>query len=306
MDGACGGCTRVRPALASGHDPARPSRTALGVARRRAAHQLLDRPLILEDPLALRIIGDDERRLLESRAGRRYPPNPDDHPAARLLRAFVVARSRCAEEVLAASGVRQYVILGAGLDTFAYRNPLPAVRVFEVDHPATQAWKLDLLGAASIATPAGPPGVTFVPIDFDQQHIATELERAGFDPDQPAVFAWLGVTMYLAEAAVWNVLDYILVRPAGSSVVFDYARELSSLNPLELAALGRLTDRVARAGEPWTAFFNQDTLNRGLRDRGAQLVVDLDGAAINARWFAGRSDGLHVGGGIGRLIVAAT
>jgi methyltransferase (TIGR00027 family) len=179
------------------------------------------------------------------------------------------------------------------------------VRVFEVDHPATQAWKRQSLAAARIAIPGGPDGVTFVPVDFDQQRLATELGRAGFDPDQPAVFAWLGVTMYLAETAVWNVLDYIFGRPAGSSVVFDYARELSSLNPLERAALSRLTDRVARAGEPWTAFFNPDALDRGLRDRGAQQVLDLDGPAINKRWFAGRSDGLHVGGSIGRLIVAA-
>ncbi|HLY13417.1 MAG TPA: class I SAM-dependent methyltransferase [Candidatus Limnocylindrales bacterium] len=285
--------------------PARPSRTALGVARRRAAHQLLDRPLVLNDPLALRIIGDEERRLLESSVGRRFPPAPDDHPAARLLRAFVVARSRCAEEVLSASGVDQYVVLGAGLDTFAYRNPLAGVRVFEVDYPATQAWKLDALAAASIAIPGGSGGVTFVPVDFDRQDLATELARAGFDPDRPAVFAWLGVTMYLAEASVWNVLRYVLGRPAGSSIVFDYAREPSSLNPLERVALARMTARVARAGEPWTAYFEPGALDRGVRALGAWLVMDLDGAAINARWFAGRSDGLHVGG-IGRLMVAST
>ncbi|HEY4992214.1 MAG TPA: class I SAM-dependent methyltransferase [Nakamurella sp.] len=153
--------------------------------------------------------------------------------------------------------------------------------------------------------PSGPTGVTFVPVDFDRQRLETELERAGFDANRPAVFAWLGVTMYLAEASVWNVLRYLLGRPAGSSVVFDYAREPAALNPLERVAMARMTERVARAGEPWTAFLEPGALDRGIRELGGRLVLDLDGAAINARWFAGRADGLLVGG-IGRLMIAAT
>src|SRR5580704_7666128 len=173
--------------------PARPSRTALGVARRRAAHQLLDRPLVFDDPLALRIIGSAERAALERRAGQPFPPNPDEHPAARLLRAFVVARSRCAEDLLAAgadSGIRQYVVLGAGLDTFAYRNPHARVHVFEVDYPATQAWKRECLAEAQIAVPDGPAGATFVAVDFEEQRLDEELEAAGFRHDEPAIFAW--------------------------------------------------------------------------------------------------------------------
>ena len=288
--------------------PATPSRTALGVARRRAAHQLLDRPLVLDDPLALRIIGGSEREALETRAGRRFPPNPDQHPASRLLRAFVVARSRCAEDVLVAaaeSGARQYVVLGAGLDTFAYRNPHPQVHVFEVDYPATQAWKRECLADAQIAVPGGPAGVTFVAIDFDKQRLDEELAGAGFNPDEPAVFAWLGVTMYLAEEAVWSVLRYVMERPPGSAVVFDYALPAASLDPLQRTARAALTSRVARAGEPWTAFFEPEALESGLRRLGARSVVDLDGAAINARYFAGRSDGLHVASS-GHLMVAST
>jgi methyltransferase (TIGR00027 family) len=288
--------------------PARPSRTALGVARRRAAHQLLDRPLVLNDPLALRIIGSAERDQLEARVGRRFPPNPDEQPAARLLRAFVVARSRCAEEILGAAaeaGVTQYVVLGAGLDTFGYRNPWPGVRVFEVDHPATQAWKQECVARAGIVIPSGPAGVTFVAVDFDRQRLDVELERAGFTPDRPAVFAWLGVTMYLAESSVWDVLGYVLARPPGSAVIFDYALAPALLNPLERLALGRLSGRVARAGEPWTAFFDPEALAHGMRKLGAQDLLDLDRDAINRRWFAGRSDGLHVGS-IGRLMVART
>src|SRR5580692_4689864 len=120
------------------------SRTALRVAIRRAAHQLLDQPRVLDDPLALRIIGGEAAAELRN--------NPKEHPAfARAFRAFMVARSRFAEDELArafAHGVRQYVVLGAGLDTFAYRNPYPGLRVFEVDHLATQAWKREQLEAA--------------------------------------------------------------------------------------------------------------------------------------------------------------
>ena len=288
--------------------PARPSRTALGVARRRAAHQLLDDPLILDDPLALRIIGPEERRRLEARVDRAFPPSPDQHPASRALRAFVVARSRCAEEVLAAAveaGVRQYLVLGAGLDTFAYRNPFPGVGVFEVDHPSTQAWKREVLAAAGIAVPTGPAGVTFVPVDFEGHDLQDELEAVGFRSDEPVVVAWLGVTMYLAEASVWSVLGYLLGRPAGSVVVFDYAVSSSMFSPAERLALAWLSDRVTRAGEPWTAFFEPGPLAQGLRELGARRLLDLDGPAINERWFDGRQDGLHVGS-LGRLIVAAT
>ena len=288
--------------------PARPSRTALGVARRRAAHQLLDDPLVLDDPLALRIIGSDERRRLEARVERTFPPSPDQHPASRALRAFVVARSRCAEDVLAAAagtGTRQYLVLGAGLDTFAYRNPFPDVRVFEVDHPATQAWKLACLAEAGIAAPSGPAGVTYVPVDFEVQDVEAELAVAGFRADEPVVVAWLGVTMYVAEPAVWAVLRYVLGRPTGSAVVFDYALPPSTFNPAERLALAWMADRVARAGEPWTTFFEPGPLAAGLRELGARQLLDLDGRAIDECWFAGRRDGLRVGS-LGHIVVAAT
>ena len=288
--------------------PARPSRTALSVARRRAAHQLLDRPLVLEDPLALRIIGAGERAALEERIRRRFPPSPEQSPVGRALRAFLVARSRYAEETLAAAALRettQYVVLGAGLDTFAYRNPLPQVRVFEVDHPATQAWKLECLAQAAIDIPGGPAGVAFVPVDFDHQALGEELVQAGFDPSRPAVFAWLGVTMYLAESSVWQVLRYALARPPGSAIVFDYAVSPARLNPVERIIVSRFADRVARAGEPWTAFFDPVALAGGLGELGAARILDLDGPAINARYFSGRQDRLRVGS-VARIMLAAT
>ena len=157
------------------------SKTAHRVAIRRAAHQLLDNPKVLDDPLALRIIGSEAADELRS--------NPKEHHAfSRAFRAFMAARSRYAEDELAravAHGVRQYVVLGAGLDTFAYRNPHPGLRVFEVDHPSTQTWKREQLQAADIPI---PPSLTFVPIDFEKQTLADGLENSGLDANSPHSF----------------------------------------------------------------------------------------------------------------------
>src|SRR5664279_3830518 len=164
-----------------------PSRTALRVALRRAAHQIHDSPLVFEDPVAIPILGatyaDELRRT----------PVRDDRPFSIALRAFIVARSRYAEDNLRhalAKGIRQYVLLGAGLDTFAYRNPYPELRVFEVDHPATQEWKRDLLQASGIPV---PENLTYVPVNFEHESLDGELKAAGFDFRAPAYFAWLGV-----------------------------------------------------------------------------------------------------------------
>src|SRR5271165_66610 len=155
-----------------------PSRTALRVALRRAAHQVLDQPKLLDDPLALAIVG---------RAGEEIRAEPDRYQSkiGKGVRAFMVARSRYTEDRLAArvaNGAKQYVILGAGLDTSAYRGIAASgqVRVFEVDHPATQAWKMERLKAASISIPAT---VTFVPVDFEKSVLEVELANAGFRAD---------------------------------------------------------------------------------------------------------------------------
>src|SRR5271168_3230628 len=157
-------------------EPSRPSRTALRVALRRAAHQLYDAPpLVLDDPIAVPILGDIYAAELH-----RTPTRPD-RPFSVALRAFLVARSRYSEDNLAravAQGVRQYVLLGAGLDTFAHRNPYPQLRVFEVDHPATQQWKRELLAAGSLPAPRN---LTYVPVDFENQTLAEQLRASGFD-----------------------------------------------------------------------------------------------------------------------------
>jgi methyltransferase (TIGR00027 family) len=165
---------------------ATPSRTALRVALRRAAHQLYDSPVIFPDPVAVPILGQTYAEEL------RRTPRRTDRPFSIALRAFLVARSRYAEDNLSravTAGVRQYVLLGAGLDTFAYRNPYPGLRVFEVDHPATQQWKRDLLQRSGIRI---PERLTYVPVDFESQSLSAQLQTSGFNIHGPAFFAWLG------------------------------------------------------------------------------------------------------------------
>jgi methyltransferase (TIGR00027 family) len=273
------------------------SKTAHRVAIRRAAHQLLDQPRVLDDPLALRIIGSESAEELRS--------NPkEDHSFSRAFRAFMAARSRYAEDELAcavAQGVAQYVILGAGLDTFAYRNPHAGVRVFEVDHPATQAWKRERLLAAKIAI---PESLTFVPIDFEQQTLGAGLQLCGFNASQPAFFSWLGVTPYLTREACMTTLSWIATMPPVSGVVFDFAVDRALLNAGQRMALEALSKRVAAAGEPLQLFFDPAKLRDELKSLGFRRTEFLQGAQINARYFQDRADGLCVRGGLGHLMGA--
>ena len=273
------------------------SKTAHRVAIRRAAHQLLDNPKVLDDPLALRIIGSEAADDLRS--------NPKEHHAfSRAFRAFMAARSRYAEDELAravAHGVRQYVVLGAGLDTFAYRNPHPGLRVFEVDHPSTQTWKREQLYAADIPI---PPSMTFVPIDFERQTLTAGLEHSGLDASSPAFFSWLGVTPYLTHDACMTTLSFIASMPAGSGVVFDFAVDPALLNPGQRQALDALSKRVAATGEPFQLFFNPNKLQDELKRLGFRRTEFLQGKDLNARYFNERTDGLLVRSSIGHLMAA--
>jgi methyltransferase (TIGR00027 family) len=277
-----------------------PSRTALRVAVRRAAHQLFDAPLVLDDPVALRIIGEDAASRLTTRA------NEHRGRIARALRAFMVVRSRLAEDELARAisrGAAQYVILGAGLDTFAYRNPYANVtlRVFEVDHPATQEWKRRLLAAAAIAIPST---LTYAPVDFEQHTLADGLAQVRFDPQIPTFFSWLGVTMYLTQDAVDATLRFAASTPRGGGIVFDYGVATSRLGWTGRLALGALSRRVAAAGEPFQTLFDPPEIRRRLSSFGCHSIADLGADELNARYFRNRSDGLRVSGSVGRLIAA--
>jgi methyltransferase (TIGR00027 family) len=275
-----------------------PSRTALRVAIRRAAHQLFDTPRVFEDSLALRIIGADRAAALAA--------SPDEHRGrlARAFRAFMAVRSRFAEDELARAvgrGATQCVVLGAGLDTFACRNPHPNLRVFEVDHPATQQWKRRMLADAAIEVPAS---LTFVPVDFSTGSLSSGLALANFDAERVTFFSWLGVTMYLPAEAVSGTLALVAATPPGGGVVFDYAVPRSSLGITSRLALDALSRRVTAAGEPFLTHLDPGSLRAQLAALGFSSVVDLGADEINARYFSGRADDLRVGGDIGRLMSA--
>jgi methyltransferase (TIGR00027 family) len=275
------------------------SLTAYRVALSRAAHQILDAPRVLEDPVALAIVG--ERAV----AGIRAAPLRFLLPPSRHLRAFLVARSRVAEDALAValrSGVGQYVVLGAGLDTFAYRSwyPRERLRVFEVDHPATQAWKRRRLAAGSIAV---PESLTFVAVDFETEALSARLTGAGWRADEPTLFSWLGVTMYLTRPAVMSILTLVAGLPRGGGIVFDYAVPPASLGLVSRMAAGALLRRVAAVGEPWKTFFAPAELAGELRTLGFARLEDLGPEQLNARFFGARRDGLRVRG-LGRVMSA--
>ena len=279
--------------------PDRPSATAYRVAMRRAAHQILDRPVVLDDPIALRIVGTRGATAIHE------DPKRYDSSFGRALRLFLVARSRCAEDALAravAAGVRQYVVLGAGLDTFAYRNPHPpgGLRVFEADMPATQAWKRELLERTRIDV---PDSLTFVPVDFETQSLPEQLRAAGFRDDRPAFFSWLGVTMYLTRDAVLGTLGYVARRPRGSGVTFDYMLPPSRLPWLRRIGFYLVARRVAKAGEPWKTWFDPDDLARELRAMGFTRLEELDGPALDRLYFGGRERRLG-GASAGRVMTA--
>ena len=270
-----------------------PSRTAQGAAMHRAAHQLVDAPPVSSDPLAVRIIGPEAAEELRNgsdwRAGDRVGG----------LRAFIAMRSRFAEEGLAEAvsrGVRQYVLLGAGLDTFAYRagESFSGLTIFEIDHPATQAWKRARLAEVGISAPAN---LVYAPVNFESETLADGLARAGFDFSRPAFFAWLGVTPYLSHATVMETLKYIVTSTAaGSEIVFDYTQPVEALDAAQRANFEAMAERVAAAGEPFKSSFDPAALARDLSALGFSAVEDFDANALNPRYFANRADGLKLRG----------
>ncbi len=278
-------------------DAGKPSRTALGVAIRRATHQLYDaEPRVLDDPIAVPLLRKTYAAALDEAAG------TFNERSSLGLRAWMVSRSRFAEDKLAEAvgrGAQQYVLLGAGLDTFAHRNPHAGVRVFEVDHPATQAWKRWLVKESGLPE---VEHVQYVPVDFERQSLAAELEDAGLDVSTPTMFAWLGVVLYLSHAAFRGTLDWIGDFPEGSGVVMDYALPRHALPQEEQEGRDWLAARVARIGEPFQLFFTPEEMAAELA--GFREIEDMDTNEIGARYLAGRTDRLSLAGKGGRLVCA--
>ena len=276
--------------------PGQPSRTARAAATHRAVHQILEHGRIFADPLALRILGGDGEALARE---------ADGVPLRRGMRLFIAARTRFAEDALARAigqGVSQLVVLGAGLDTYAYRSaPARGLRIFEVDHPETQAWKRQRLAEAAIAV---PPALTFAPVDFERETLPDGLLAAGFDPRQRSFFTWLGVVPYLTEPAIFTTLAYIAGLPGGAQVVFDYANPPGSLAPQARAAMELRAARVAKLGEAWVSYFDAADLDARLRASGFTQIEDLGPAQIAARYFPEWVDGAAEKGG--HIVRAAT
>jgi methyltransferase (TIGR00027 family) len=255
-----------------------PSRTALGAAAYRAIHHEREGGTIFKDPFAVKILDDETRAALDEIAS---------DPAQRPLRLFIAARSRFSEETLAACvarGLRQVMVLGAGLDTFALRNPHVGlgVRVFEVDYPATQQWKRERIAQAGLTIPAL---LTFAPVDFERQSLGEALAAGGFDPNAPAFFQWLGVVPYLTREAIFATLDFI-ARIPGSVVVFDYTEPFENHPPERRAHMMATAQRAAERGEPWLSFFDPAELFDILRERGFADIEDLRFADMLGRFSA--------------------
>ncbi|HKF50350.1 MAG TPA: class I SAM-dependent methyltransferase [Terracidiphilus sp.] len=266
--------------------PTEPSRTALMIARQRAAHQVLDHGEILFDPFAMKILGEDERDVLQF---------ANAHPLMRIGRLFTAARSRIAEDALAGAvgrGVWQIVILGAGLDTFSLRNPHGGrqVSIYEVDHPATQAWKLERLAEAQIKTPAW---VVFVPVDFEREDLGEALAGAGFERNLPAFFTWLGVVPYLTEDAVDRTLEYIASIP-NSEVVFDYMEPPEAFSEEMRGMVAKRAEQLEKIGERSVCRFEPAGIAAILRSHVFAEVEDIDFEEIRSR-FGGTVQGLAPG-----------
>jgi methyltransferase (TIGR00027 family) len=260
------------------------SRTAVMVAALRATHQVIDQsPRILDDPISFRLLEPELReRVLATKDA---PPDPMRDG----LRSHVVLRSRFAEDCLAeavAKGVRQCVSLGAGLDTFAWRQPAWAssLRIFEIDQPASQQDKRARLDRAGLTSPSN---LTFVPVDFEVEALDGRLAESGVDRAQPVFYSWLGVTPYLNEAAIDQVLSVIAGGTPGTEVVLTFA-------PVDegTQATAVLAERVAALGEPFRSQFATKDLEAKLRGFGFVDVTFLTPEIAAARYFTGRRDDL--------------
>jgi methyltransferase (TIGR00027 family) len=272
--------------------PNEPSRTALIPARQRAAHQVLDHGSILYDPFALKILREDEKEVLQF---------ANAHPLASIGRLLTIARSRIAEDAVAGAverGIRQIVILGAGLDTFALRNPHEArqIRIYEVDHPATQAWKRERLAEAQLAL---PPWLIFVPVDFERDDLGERLAGAGFQQNSPTFFTWLGVVPYLTHEAIGSSLDY-MASIQNSEVVLDYMEPPEAFSEEFAELVTERTKELEKIDERWASRFEPADIAAFLRSHGFCDIEDINFQEIKSRFgravqgLAEGKAGLHV------------
>jgi methyltransferase (TIGR00027 family) len=265
------------------------SDTAIFTALQRAAHQIIDEPpRILEDPVAVGLVPGSTEEAIRNAA------EELQRPAIKLLRSTFVFRSRFAEDALqdaVVAGTRQVVLLGAGFDTFAYRQPpwAKTLRIFEVDHPASQAFKKRRLAAMGIVPPAN---VSFCPIDFEIVSLQAGLRTASFDDTQPAFFSWLGVTQYLTRDAVLGTLGFVRSLATGTRIAFEVLLPESMLPENERTVARFASEASAARGEPWLSRFAPEEMRALLEALGYRSCLHLTPREAQARYFEGRRDGL--------------
>ncbi|HET6160519.1 MAG TPA: class I SAM-dependent methyltransferase [Dongiaceae bacterium] len=280
---------------------AAPDSTAVRVALWRAMHVLVDPPPhVLEDEIGLKLAAPDE--------GWRCRPDMDPHGTSP-FRAAIVARARFIEDLVveqAGRGVSQYVILGAGLDTFAQRRPEIASRLqlFEVDQPGPQAWKRQRLRELGFGI---PEWLRLVPVDFEAGGSWWErLKTSGFDAGQPAVVASTGVSMYLTKDAIAATLRQVVALARGSTLAMTFLLPLELAEPEVRPGL-QMAEKGARAsGTPFISFFTPTEMLALAREAGFREVRHVSAAALAERYFAGRPDGLRPSRNAEELLVATT
>ena len=282
--------------MAHGRKGTKPDGVGDGDAARGPLH-LGREPKILADAFARDLTGFasdqellDELHRIRTGDGRIDPTK---------MRAFFALRSRYAEDELEAAterGIPNYVILGAGLDSFAFRRPemMRKLDVYEVDHPASQTWKCERLAELSLEL---PPTLHFVPVDFERQTLAEGLSAGGLARGTVAFFSWLGVTQYLTAEAVLKTFGEIAsFAGSGSELVVQFVLPPATLYGADHALVEALAARSAEVGEPWLSFFEPGVLEGHLKERRFRLISHFGPEEAFERCLRGRADGLSLPG----------
>lgn len=269
--------------------PGQPSRTLLRSAIRKAAHQLLDKPPIFSDPIVVGLVPEaSEQTILATLDD---PGAPD----SKLFRFLFAIRSRFAEDRLtqaAARGMRQYVMVGAGLDTFPWRQPNFAkeMQIFAADHPASLAWTQERLREHGLSKPSN---LTYVPIDLEDQRLDEQLAACGFEQGSTSFCSVLGVTQYLDRDAIDAVLKFASALKKSSEIVFSFAPPDDELDGPDLEAAIHSVARTAALGEPWKSRLRASDLIEQLTSLGFCEVFHLKPEQAQQRYFADRRDMLR-------------
>lgn len=283
------------------------SLTACISAFSRAYHAMNASPKIFDDFLAVQLLTEEEFTGLSKNLVRALPffaPEevdhcPDEHSALSVVMRvqstpITISRARYTEDSLEAAvkyGVQQYVILGAGLDTFVFRKPEWAhkLSVFELDHPATQELKQKRLNELDWSI---PDHLHLIPVDFNQQSLNLALEQSSYDPQKLSFFSWLGVSYYLQREVVMSTLrSFAELAPAGSSIVFDYLDTDAFIPEKTAVRVKRMQAAVQMSGESMITGFDPSTLASDLFEIGLRLDENLSPSDIQERYFKGRTDG---------------